>query len=570
MSDTISGAELNDRIARVTAYSTRSDVEVPLDEFPPVSVPRGPAGVVRYYNSAQDADQKATVFDLTGVYNVKEYGAKGDGVTDDLAAIQAAVNAVGPTTGGGVVYFPPGRYRVSGPIEITKHCTTLRGTVLGQNNSIGTEIVGFKNHDVVRATTNISFITMENIGFAHDAGTHTSASTLLTLRTVANGLIRNCKFANIWNGVLIDGCNQVSIENCEIRNSLATSGVSYGLRTSDVSGDCLGIHIRGLRLFGINNTAGSVGLDIAGAATIYVSQCPITKWDIGAQFGKDSVTGTGTGFIRLNQCEFENCGAGILASATTRFYAVDCQVALSVSTSGWRFTSADVGQISLVGCMAVNNQHHGYFLDGCGSASFSIVGCVASGNSQATVNTFSGLTISNTNNVTVVGGRYGGSGANSLPTVATQFNGIRNQGGGNTGISIVSANLEGNNAAFLNGATQAPLVLGCRGYEDVFRQARASAQANNLVLKSGNAGVGASVETEGSDADVDLYLTPKGAGRVVANKAVVLPTYTVAGVPAAAGHARGLIYVSNEAGGAVVAFSDGTNWRRVTDRAIVS
>jgi hypothetical protein len=30
------------------------------------------------------------------------------------------------------------------------------------------------------------------------------------------------------------------------------------------------------------------------------------------------------------------------------------------------------------------------------------------------------------------------------------------------------------------------------------------------------------------------------------------------------------IYVSNESGGAVLAFSDGTDWRRVTDRAIVS
>jgi hypothetical protein len=30
------------------------------------------------------------------------------------------------------------------------------------------------------------------------------------------------------------------------------------------------------------------------------------------------------------------------------------------------------------------------------------------------------------------------------------------------------------------------------------------------------------------------------------------------------------VYVSNEAGGAVTAFSDGTNWRRVTDRAVVS
>ncbi len=49
-----------------------------------------------------------------------------------------------------------------------------------------------------------------------------------------------------------------------------------------------------------------------------------------------------------------------------------------------------------------------------------------------------------------------------------------------------------------------------------------------------------------------------------------LPTYTVATVPSAATYARGMIYVSNEAGGAVPAFSDGTNWRRVTDRAIIS
>jgi hypothetical protein len=49
-----------------------------------------------------------------------------------------------------------------------------------------------------------------------------------------------------------------------------------------------------------------------------------------------------------------------------------------------------------------------------------------------------------------------------------------------------------------------------------------------------------------------------------------LPSYTVAGVPSASQFAQGMIYVSNESGGAVVAFSDGTNWRRVKDRAIIS
>lgn len=47
-------------------------------------------------------------------------------------------------------------------------------------------------------------------------------------------------------------------------------------------------------------------------------------------------------------------------------------------------------------------------------------------------------------------------------------------------------------------------------------------------------------------------------------------SYTVSTLPTAATYPRGLIYVSNEAGGATLAFSDGTNWRRVQDRAVVS
>lgn len=50
----------------------------------------------------------------------------------------------------------------------------------------------------------------------------------------------------------------------------------------------------------------------------------------------------------------------------------------------------------------------------------------------------------------------------------------------------------------------------------------------------------------------------------------ILPKFVVADLPDPADTRYGMIYVSNEAGGAVPAFSDGTNWRRVTDRAIVS
>ena len=49
-----------------------------------------------------------------------------------------------------------------------------------------------------------------------------------------------------------------------------------------------------------------------------------------------------------------------------------------------------------------------------------------------------------------------------------------------------------------------------------------------------------------------------------------LKTYTVLTLPTASEYPRGVIYVSDEAGGATLAFSDSSVWRRVQDRAQVS
>lgn len=64
--------------------------------------------------------------DSNGVYNVRTFGAKGDGVADDTAAIQAAIDAAtgdaDPTKVGrlakGPVYLPPGTYKVTKPLQI--------------------------------------------------------------------------------------------------------------------------------------------------------------------------------------------------------------------------------------------------------------------------------------------------------------------------------------------------------------------------------------------------------------------------------------------------------------------
>jgi len=54
--------------------------------------------------------------------DVKAHGAIGDGSTDDTAAIQAAIDSYGQETGatatGGVVYFPPGTYKVTSQLDM--------------------------------------------------------------------------------------------------------------------------------------------------------------------------------------------------------------------------------------------------------------------------------------------------------------------------------------------------------------------------------------------------------------------------------------------------------------------
>ncbi|MFC5405037.1 right-handed parallel beta-helix repeat-containing protein [Cohnella soli] len=62
----------------------------------------------------------------TLTYAVTKFGAKGDGVANDRAAIQKAVDQAG-ANGGGVVYFPKGVYLVDDSIVVSKDNVILKG-----------------------------------------------------------------------------------------------------------------------------------------------------------------------------------------------------------------------------------------------------------------------------------------------------------------------------------------------------------------------------------------------------------------------------------------------------------
>ncbi len=70
-----------------------------------------------------------------------DFGAKGDGVTDDTAAIQAAFDAIASTGGIRTVYFPSGTYIISAVINLNKNNIMVRGegesSVVQVKNNVG-------------------------------------------------------------------------------------------------------------------------------------------------------------------------------------------------------------------------------------------------------------------------------------------------------------------------------------------------------------------------------------------------------------------------------------------------
>jgi glucan 1,3-beta-glucosidase len=67
-------------------------------------------------------------YPLSSIVDVKSYGAKGDGKTDDTAAIQKALNAA---TDGNVIYFPSGSYIITSTVKVPAVCR-ITGRVWSQ------------------------------------------------------------------------------------------------------------------------------------------------------------------------------------------------------------------------------------------------------------------------------------------------------------------------------------------------------------------------------------------------------------------------------------------------------
>jgi len=260
------------------------------------------------------------------VFNVKDFGASGDGKTLDTAALQKAFNACGKQ--GGVVLLPPGTY-LSEPIKLRNH-TTLRiepGATLKATDEPAafarTDKPGQFNHFLTGK--DLENITIEGGGVidgsgerwwipAEEARQKKSGYTLprpnlIVLTRVTNLTIRNVTIQNSpkfhfvpteCDGVLVEDCTFLAPERAPNTDAIDPSM-------------CRNVTVRGCTIdVGDDNIAVKSGKPAAGrefaSDGLLVEKCTF-KHGHGVSIGSE-VTG-GVRNVVVRDCTFEGTEYGI-------------------------------------------------------------------------------------------------------------------------------------------------------------------------------------------------------------------------------------------------------------------
>jgi hypothetical protein len=154
-----------------------------------------------------------------GGLNVKEFGATGDGVTDDINSITAAIASL--PTEGGMLVFPEGIYKITSPIIFGSKSIYLRGLsspTLHQTGSV--QIKNYGNTDAIiinPAGAGYKYI-IENIEIIDGHGSRTAGDGIHGDRIGSTGntciTVRNVKVSGHYNGFYLKRGAISSFENC--------------------------------------------------------------------------------------------------------------------------------------------------------------------------------------------------------------------------------------------------------------------------------------------------------------------------------------------------------------------
>jgi hypothetical protein len=183
------------------------------------------SGKLAFTQAGAGAVQRTVDSKLKDVVSVKDFGAVGDGVADDTAAIQAAIDSL--SAQGGAVYFPEGDYLTTNVLTIAKDRVSIIGEgycsrIVCSNATSGAIIVKTPN-------TYTFFFNLSNLQVQMSAASVT-AGAALTLDGVTRASVRNFYVDDGFIGIDIKGCSQLKVDNVHVIYEQDNGGLTTGRR----------------------------------------------------------------------------------------------------------------------------------------------------------------------------------------------------------------------------------------------------------------------------------------------------------------------------------------------------
>ena len=165
----------------------------------------------------------------TKAENVKRHGALGDNVADDTSAITAAITALG--SGGGVVYFPPGTYRVTSTLSVPQN-VSFQGT--GPDSCAIT--MDHASNDLINTSGSSTYYYSEIKGLRLTASQDNTGNAI-ELASAVRMRVENCFIGGVNSlGLLINGSaansELVCVDTHFQPGAATTSCINMGQATS--------------------------------------------------------------------------------------------------------------------------------------------------------------------------------------------------------------------------------------------------------------------------------------------------------------------------------------------------
>lgn len=161
--------------------------------------------------------------------NVLSRGLKNDDTTDNTVALQVLLNSL---PSGATLYFPPGTYRIDGPVGIDKPVTILgeSGTVFNCKNAVKDVFIVNRYGSAGSKMNGIVFT-----GIVFEGPGNESNPAMIDAYYLNNFLVSYVKFHNLgYAGIRVNTCSNSVIEDCVFDNIFKT-GTGYGVCITDRS-----------------------------------------------------------------------------------------------------------------------------------------------------------------------------------------------------------------------------------------------------------------------------------------------------------------------------------------------